>query len=162
MANFDDHIEQAKHNLEVLKVLNKNLESAWDWQVTISFYTAVHLINAHLAVKLNIHYRSHNEVENAINPFNTLSPAKLPDDVFLAYQKLHGLSRRSRYLIHEDPKERKEDKFATHDRHFSKSIKKLDIILAFINSTYGSKFEPVGISCVDLTGTRLMFFTLVT
>ena len=61
MADFDSHVLQAKRNLEFIGSITST--ENFEWQVTISFYVAVHLINAHLARSSNLHYRTHNQVE---------------------------------------------------------------------------------------------------
>lgn len=111
MATFDEHIQQAKRNLSFLHKVNTGIGQCWDWQVTISFYTAVHLVNAHIASRSNHHYRSHELVNNAINPYSLTSLSKLPEEEYLAYIKLQNLSRRARYLCHDDPKNRSEGGF---------------------------------------------------
>ena len=78
------------------------MPSQFDWQVTICFYTAVHLINCHLA-NFGLQYRKHKDVKDALNPY-TISPAKLPEDEYSAYISLQSLSRRSRYLVNENCK----------------------------------------------------------
>ena len=88
MANFSEHISQAKRNLTFLKSINALENNNWDWQVTAAFYSAVHLINAHLATKADLHYRSHKKVDDAINPYSPLSLTKLNEKEFLAYKKL--------------------------------------------------------------------------
>ena len=82
MASFDDHISQAKGNLTFLTGVNLNFNSNWDWQVTICFYVAVHLMNGHLAKKANLHYRTHNDVKNGINPHNPTAVYKVPEDIY--------------------------------------------------------------------------------
>ena len=105
--------------------VNSKLTNYWDWQVTICYYSAVHTINAFLAEKADLHYRTHEDVKNAINPYNPLSIYKLSVDVYLSYTKLEGLSRRSRYLCHHDPAVRDGEGRATYDKHFAKAIKNL-------------------------------------
>ena len=53
MADFQAHITQAKKNLQVLSEISLQINNSWDWQVTCSYYTAVHLMNAHLAYTVN-------------------------------------------------------------------------------------------------------------
>lgn len=73
----------------------------FDWQVTACFYTSVHLINAHLAKSANLHYKTHQETKQAINPNNPLSIRKIEENVFELYESLKKLSRRSGYLCNE-------------------------------------------------------------
>ena len=81
MAAQADHFTQAQRNLQFLGSINNHQNEYTDWQVTVCFYTALHLVNAHLATFV-LHYRTHEEIKNAIVPLNLLSVAKLPEDVF--------------------------------------------------------------------------------
>lgn len=101
MGNFAEHILQSKNNLDFLAKVNKDINDRWDWQVTVNFYVAVHLINAHIVSKTTKNYLSHNQVSELINPYNGLSVAKLDEETYKSYVKLQLLSRRSRYLLNE-------------------------------------------------------------
>lgn len=158
MASFTEHISQAKGNLGFLNLVNGKINSNWDWQVTISFYIAVHLVNAHIAKKSNQHYRSHELVNNAINPFLPLSTAKFTEELYTSYMKLQNLSRRARYLCHDDPKNRENKAFLTYDKHFSKSIIHLDKLLEFMSVEYSVNFTIIGIECIELRNKRLLHF----
>jgi uncharacterized protein (UPF0332 family) len=98
MPEFDDHVLQAKRNLSFLQKINDQIEDCFDWQVTVCYYAALHLINAHTA-KFGLQYRKHVDVIDAINPMHRLSPTKLPEDEYVAYIALQSLSRRARYLV---------------------------------------------------------------
>ena len=161
MASFDEHINQAKRNLAFLIEVNSNNNSNWDWQVTICFYIGVHLINAHLARIGNLHYRNHEDVRNAISPVSTLSVCQLPQDIYLSYVKLEGLSRRARYLCNENFQITDTRQFLTYDKHFAKAIKNLDRILIHFKNTYKINFNSPQITCIDLTAkTPLQVFTV--
>jgi len=158
LASFDEHIKQAKNNLNFLYLVNKTTQSHWDWQVTISFYTAVHLINAHIANKANQHYRSHELVNNSINPFNQTSITRLSEELYVSYMKLQNLSRRARYLCHDDPKNHDNNAFLTYDKHFVKAVFNLDKILSFMASRYSIQFDRVSLQCVELKAKKFEFF----
>ncbi len=132
-------------------ILIKKNQVYWDWQVTVSFYVAVHLLNAHLAKTANLHYRTHEDVKNAINPHNPLSVCKVDIDIYLCYAKIEGLSRRARYLCHDDSKNFSQESHFTHDRHFAKAIKKLDIIISYFTNLYSLKLDTLPIFCADLS-----------
>jgi hypothetical protein len=66
MAGFSAHVDQAIHNCKTLKSINQNVPDSWDWQVTTAFYTAVHLVNGHMAKIANHHYKSHVSVKQAL------------------------------------------------------------------------------------------------
>lgn len=151
MATFDNHIDQAKHNIAFLVHVNNSNSNYWDWQVTVSFYIAVHLVNAHIAKVANLHYRTHEDVKNAINPFNSMPICGVPEEIYVSYARLEGLSRRSRYLCHDDYKKRDEQAHFTYDKHFAKAVKSLDKILDFFVSKYSLKFQPISIFCLELT-----------
>lgn len=160
MANFDEHIKQSKQNLTFLNDINLNVDNHWDWKVTVSFYVAVHLINSHIAKKANQHYRSHSEVSNALFPENLTSICKLNDREYTAYKKLQNLSRRARYLCHDDSSNRSTDVHFTYDRHFAKAIKNLEILLTFIAKEYKVSFSKTKLKCIDLKGIDFENFML--
>lgn len=128
MASFTEHLGQARHNCSFLNFLENNTEEYYDWKVTVCFYITIHLINARIADRDNAHYRKHRDVENAINPYN--GSCAIPENVFLSYKKLHNLSRRSRYLIHEDNHRHIEGEKAhyTSEKHFKKAKNRLQEI----------------------------------
>lgn len=124
MANFTEHITQAKSNLGILSHTNKTKNESWDWQVTMCFYTAVHLVNGHIANKQNLHYRSHKQVKNALSPYKDINiGTELTEDLYKSYVKLQNLSRRSRYLCL-DSEEVGNDEIChlTYDKHLKRSI----------------------------------------
>lgn len=142
MAEFSEHINQAKANLRFLETIIGSPEF-WDWKVTVSFYVGVHLINSHIAKKANLHYRSHDKVDHSINPFNEMSPTKLNENEYLSYTKLLGLSRRARYLIHEKDSTKNANTCFTYEKHLIKALKNLDILLQFISNEYEIDFNPI-------------------
>ena len=161
MASFDEHIRQATLNLSFLEQANQLPVKSWDWQVTISFYVAVHLVNAHIAKKSNMNYRSHEQVDTAINPYNVLSPTKLIESDYLAYSKLQGLARRARYLIHEDNTNRTIDAQFTYDKHFARAVRHLDTLLTFAKHEYGISIPKKTVQCIELNHTTLDNFIVL-
>jgi hypothetical protein len=164
MATFVDHIEQSKRNVVFLSKINSTLDNCWDWQVTVCFYTALHLINAHIASKTNSNYLSHYQVEKIINPFNDSSPACLDDNVYKSYTKLFQLSRRSRYLVGENNQSSGSTIIqpgkSTHSLHLRKSIHHLDLIIDFVKLNYSVEFPNVEIVCKDLNGLTFKNFQI--
>ena len=121
MATFNEHISQAKKNLSFLEKINSECNDYWDWQVTTCFYVAVHLANAHISEKSNIHYRTHVDVKHALNPEIQLSITKFSDENYTAYVKLMNLSRRARYLCHDNTNNKNaENAYFTHSIHLKK------------------------------------------
>src|ERR1700745_243676 len=118
MASFENHVRQAKSNLSFLKEVNKS-SKFFDWQVTTCFYTAVHLVNAHLAKCADLHYRTHQETKQALNPHSPLSTCKIDEDIFNIYVSLEKLSRRSRYLCNEEVGDDKKE-FLTGEKHLTR------------------------------------------
>ena len=150
MASFDELINQTKKNLSFLESVNQKIKNNFDWQVTICFYSAVHIINAHIAKIADLHYRSHEDVNKAINPANQISPAKLDEDNYLAYMKLQNLSRRARYLCHDKPSNKSTEAFLTHDVHLKKALRHLDKLISFINSKHKVEIEAYSLNCIGL------------
>lgn len=165
MGTFKEHIHQSKRNLTFLSEISVNVSECWDWQVTVCFYSALHLINAHVVEKTGANYLSHSKVDEIINPYNHLSVAKLDESVYTSYIKLFQLSRRSRYLIRENfQKGERQDLHtacSTYSKHLKKAIHHLNIIINFINKAYKESFSKTSIKCIDLNGLVLEHFTVL-
>ena len=157
MASFDEHINQAKRNCEFLSYVNRDYPLFWDWQTTIAFYVAVHLVNAHMARIANLHYRSHEQIDNAINP-NGLGLCRLPESVYLAYYNLQWLSRRSRYLISDTPADYSTGVHFTKGKHLTRAIKRLNILMEYIANQYGESFQTYSMDCPKLEVETLKYF----
>lgn len=160
MANFDEHIDQAKSNLDFLQSVNSFANGNWSWQVTVAFYVGVHLVNAHIAKIENQHYRSHEKVNDALNPFNNLSTS-FGENEYTAYMILQNLSRRARYLCHHDGDKVGGNEKAqfTYDVHFTRAIHQLDIIMAFMSDNHGVKFKKIQLDCIGIKGKTHKYFT---
>jgi hypothetical protein len=66
LAHIEDHLRQATRNLKFLENINQLVTDSMDWQVTACFYTALHLINAHLA-NFGMQYKTHHDVKMCIS-----------------------------------------------------------------------------------------------
>lgn len=143
MANFEDHIKQANRNLIFLSTIKDSISDSLDWQVTVSFYVAVHLVNAHIAKKMNLHYRSHSDVISALNFANQLSPAKLGEKEYLAYIKLRNLSRMSRYLCSDYPNASDEVACFVKEKHVQKAFKSLACLMSYMEQSYKTVFHSL-------------------
>lgn len=165
MGTFTEHIKQAKANLEKLALVNKNIPDSWDWQVTIGFYAALHLISAHIVSKAQKNYMSHTHVNDAINPTTQFSVAKLDEATYLAYNKLYQLSRRARYLINENNERNKgvdiQHCHLTYDKHFRKAITHLNTIMNKMSSEHAITFAKHEICCIELNGITFENFTII-
>ncbi|NBC83750.1 MAG: hypothetical protein GVY19_10245 [Bacteroidetes bacterium] len=161
MPKFEEHLAKSKDNLQFLENICKNESAYWDWKVTVCFYTALHLINAHIANKTGQHYRSHEEVENAINFDNQLSLCALSQNDYLAYKKLNALSRRSRYLVNENLHDKRTSAFFTYDKHFKRAVKYLNTLMEYFNNEYQPDFKKIEIKCIELNNTDLKYFKVI-
>jgi hypothetical protein len=160
LASFENHLKQAKSNINFLLHINQTSQNFWDWQVTTCFYIAVHTVNAHIAKVANLHYQTHEAVKHAINPHSVLSLCKIDENIYLDYAKLEGLSRRSRYLCNESTKQDPDMAHITFDRHLAKAIKLLDRLLVYFNSKYALELDKIVLNCVDLKNTPLILFSI--
>lgn len=144
--------------------MNSNLPEYWDWQVTVCFYTALHFISAHVVSKTGKNYLSHSNINDAINPTTQLSPAKLDDVTYLAYNKLYQLSRRSRYLINENSAHNKSSDILncnlTHTIHFKRAIGNLEVVINYMKDTYAITFDKSIMKCIDLNGLEFKNFII--
>lgn len=157
MAKFDDHILQAKRNLSFLQSINTTLKDCYDWQVTVSFYAALHLVNAHLS-KHNLQYRKHKDVNHALNFSNQLSAARLPEDEYISYTALQSLSRRSRYLVSEkDGNLTSDDAFLTYDKHVSRAFRHLNRLITHFCYVLQVEFDSVEIICTEVKEGELKY-----
>lgn len=104
-----------------------------------------------MAKKANLHYRTHEDVKHAINPYARVSLCSLPENIYLAYVKLEGLSRRARYLCSDDTTNKSNDEFLTYDKHFAKAVKNLDILLDYFKSEYKLSYPTLPIECLELS-----------
>ncbi len=161
MALFSDYINQAKSNLKFLFEVNNKTAAYYDWQVTVSFYVGVHLINAYLVKERGMSFNSHTETFDAINPANSLSPLKLSEENYLAYRKLYNLSRRSRYICTDQDRLKGQDEkvaYLTYDKHLERAIINLDKLLGFIQLRYGESFPPIEINLIGIKSSALQHF----
>lgn len=137
----------------------------WGWQVTVCFYAALHFTSAHIENKTGKNYLSHTMINDAINPSFPLSLSKFDDQTYLAYTKLYNLSRRSRYLINENQKNRGAGDTLicclTHSIHFMRAIKYLETILNYMVSNYALSFSTTDIKCIDLNGETFNNFKII-
>lgn len=163
MALFEAHISKVQHNLSVLQKIN-SIQGTLDWQITVCYYTAVHLIDGYLAREANLHFQKHTDVDLAINPMNTLSLQKLPSEIYLHYEKLSNLSRRARYLCSDNPSERQKQsgtEFLVNDKHLRKAIINLDGLISYFINLYKLEFPRIKLHCKEFSmDTQLGYFLI--
>lgn len=156
MPSFPEHIKQAKRNLTFLANTNNAVSDCWDWQVTICFYSALHLMSAHLANK-GLQYRTHKETDTMLNPYSSLSVGKIPEPIYLAYSKLMRLSRRARYMIDEKNPASTRACYIS-EKHFSKALRNLDAVLTYFSEQYETEFVKAKIVCSAFKSEDLVYF----
>lgn len=150
MASFQEHINQAKSNIVFLQSINQTIDNCIDWQVTVAFYTALHLVNAHISSS-GLQYRRHTDVKDVLNPYNQLSTLKLPEDEYTAYVSLQSLSRRARYLVSEkDGNLANDAAFLTYEKHLAKALKHLDVLMQYFTSKYNFNLPIMAVKCSEL------------
>lgn len=103
-----------------------------------------------MAQKSGLSFRSHQQVDEAINPFNALSLTRLTEPNYLAYDKLQGLARRARYLCNEERTNKEGKAHFTYDKHFARAIRNLDALIGFVESEYGVTLRRISITCIEL------------
>jgi hypothetical protein len=150
VATFQEHINQAKCNITFLQNINNKIDNCIDWQVTVCFYTALHLVNAHISSN-GLQYRRHTDVKDVLNPYNKLSLLKLPENEYTAYVSLQSLSRRARYLVSEkDGNLVETTAFLTYEKHLAKAFKHLDVLMRYFSAKYSFELPVLKIKCTEL------------
>jgi hypothetical protein len=161
LAKYEEHLLQAKRNLRFLATINNSIEDCHDWQVTVCFYTALHLVNAHLT-KYGLQYRKHRDVNFALNFTNPGSPARLPEDQYISYTALQSLSRRSRYLVNEkDQNLAANQAFLTYDKHLARALRHLNILLVHFAALYTIELKTLNVKCSEIKLNELKYFKKV-
>lgn len=94
MPATQDHLAQAQHNKGLLALLWKGSSTYPDWVVTVTFYVAVHLVEAYFDRKYSVHSPSHTERSRDFTSMVELKP------IYGDYSELYNLSMESRYRCH--------------------------------------------------------------
>lgn len=71
------------------------------------------------------------------------------------------MSRRSRYLVSDNRKDKSQDARFTYEKHLKKALVHLDTLLESISSKYEIHFEPKSIHCQNLKNIELKYFKKV-
>lgn len=162
MPQFNDHIAQAISNLSFLESINVDHQNHFDWKVTVCYYVAVHLINAHLALH-GMQFRKHVDVKAAINPEDSKSVTagtSLDVKKYLAYTTLQMLSRRSRYLVNEKDGQLGVTKAQlTYSVHYARALRHLNTLIEYFNSSHNTQINPISILCSDIRQGELKYLT---
>lgn len=156
MPDKNAHIKRAESNFSFLNLI-KNSDYS-DWKVTVAFYTALHIINAYIFDKTGNHYRTHKMVEKVTNPNNPMSICKLDETTYAVYQSLSGLSKRSRYMVHEKSANKTNDERLIYDKHVAKSYRHLNHILEHFPE-YSKNIKGIEINLIEINQGELKYFT---
>lgn len=145
MVSFSAHFNRAECNLSALQTM-LNADHC-DWQITISFYTALHLVSAHMA-KYGEHAHRHDLTKLAILPSAKNGPAQVDKETFAHYCTLEGLSRMARYL-HKDGKAKDAPLYPVviKPEDSAEALECLHAIMKYFSSTHHVNFEKIKVNC---------------
>jgi hypothetical protein len=109
MADYYDHIRQAEHNEALGEILATQLQRYRDWLITVSFYAAIHYVEADFAEDPVIKHSETSkwEGETPHDCRQRLVKRKYGRDCWKSYRKLREASRDVRYLARAIPPRRK-------------------------------------------------------
>lgn len=95
MPNTSEHLAKVRHNKEMLKFLGEPQKTPFpEWFVTVTFYIAVHCLEALFYDQNNDHAKSHAEREDKLRK----KYPSLDVDFKRAYFRLQEQSRQARYM----------------------------------------------------------------
>jgi hypothetical protein len=69
MTSESVHLRKARHNKEFLATIDVGGPRFLDWAVTVLFHCALHYVEAWFSRKLNRHFTSHGDRNQAVNRF---------------------------------------------------------------------------------------------
>lgn len=100
--------------------------------------------------------KTHEKVKIAL--FDDMSPCKIPEEIYTSYVKLENLSRRARYLCHEDKNGDHDHAFFTFDKHFKKALIQLNQLMIFFKKEQDIQFNITDIDCIEIKSLSLFYF----
>jgi hypothetical protein len=155
LPTFDQHLNQANKNIKHLELINKLESNCIDWQITVCFYTGLHIVNCHLC-GFGIEYNTHTNTLSAINFTNPTSLTKVSEDCYTSYRALQNLSRKSRYLI--DPSSKSFG--LVYSKHLAKAMRHLEVVIKYFSTLYSQKIkiEKIKVKCDELNNKELDYF----
>ena len=119
-----------------------------DWQITLCFYSALHLIKSHLAHN-KVTARTHDDVSNFISNSQLVFAGivGVPKDVQNAYTYLYKHSREARYLFPDggDPDNDVAPPVFS-DADLIEAVRRLNSIMKFYQSKYGNTFKKTAVT----------------
>jgi hypothetical protein len=91
-------LDQAGHNLNFHSHIDSNFEKKFcDWQITVLFYVALHLLKA-LAASRSVNIgETHYDIENSVNPDRGNPVMRISRGAWREYKSLFNYSRTARY-----------------------------------------------------------------
>lgn len=166
MASFQDHINQAQRNFNFLSGINETQQDCMDWQVTVAFYTALHIVNAYLS-EYDLHPEDHAEIFYQLDKSNDDARYAIDRKIYYKYRNLFNLSHRARYLSSRQNRDQSNTLSCT-EKHLAQSVKLLDAILLYFaekDQEYGDfNFNSIPFNCNKLKREmegRLIYFDLI-
>lgn len=90
--NKKAHWDKAQHNQAASAFLGQDTDDYRDWQVTTTFYAAIHLLQGYFSNKTRHYPQTHQERDELIATSPDLSP------IWSSYRELKRLSVSTRYL----------------------------------------------------------------
>jgi len=89
MTSESVHLRKARHNKAFLATIDVSAPGFLDWAVTVLFYCALHYVEAWFSRKLDRHFTSHGDRNQAVNRFLTR--------IARGYLRLYNRARLARY-----------------------------------------------------------------
>jgi hypothetical protein len=101
MADYLDHIRQAEHNTSLAQIILDEHPGYYDWLITVSFYAAIHFVEAGFAQDPQI---GHSETckppgKEMHQHREDLVRVKYGNECWKHYKKLRTASHTARYLV---------------------------------------------------------------
>jgi len=98
MANFVDHIDQARHNLQCARNFSQGTNCK-DWAITAAFYSALHYVEAGFEAMGFGHTDQNRPTDESAHSYRTRElRKKFGLDCYKSYRKLSVASYQVRYL----------------------------------------------------------------
>lgn len=145
------HIKKVIHNLNVISQLEAQGSPYRDWQITLCFYSALHLTRYHLQASANYTCTTHEDAKDRLHWQNTMPFSRMDKEPYQAYADLEGFSRRARYIPEISPE--------TFEKDYIRAIQRLDKVMHYFDSKYSLSLPKTQIKCPRLIGTTLHYFT---
>lgn len=150
MASYEEHFSRAISDLQTLKSCNHNKHIPSHWQVTMAYYIAVQLVDAHFA-KSNYHPENHDKRKLNFSPYCLTVSHRADDITYADYVFLENLSRRARYMCNDNGTPSPEKAVPTRDKQLTKAFRLLDTIMKFMTTKHGVVFPIIDIHSTDFT-----------